>query len=434
MSNGGTNPFSPRVLLGMILFGIISFVALLWMIGSGLADPGPQASDAHARSKGLNGYAALYQYLERRGHQVAVARSGGALSQPGLLVLTPLHSADPDQLGEVVENRRRIGPTIIILPKWHAVPLPPFSANANDGFVRLARADTPDWPGFYDDIMLQRGALQTGPRPGGWSAAGLEGGLPQAEKVFSGDGPEVIPLVLGSNTERPLAGYIADGGDYPGLRAISIGYHEQQPDEDEAQQFPVVMVFEPDLFNNWGMNRQANALLAEKLIDATLDGGERRVVFDLTLAGDQASQSLLTLAFTPPFLAATLCLLLAIAAALWRAYRRFGPPLAGGRAIAFGKRALVANAAGLIHRAGRLRLLGPPYADAARERLVKALALNHGLSAEQAEAAIDRALAARAPGSVPFSRAAAALRAARKPTDMLRAARQLHALERTLTR
>ena len=120
--------------------------------------------------------------------------------------------------------------------------------------------------------------------------------------------------------------------------------------------------------------------------------------------------------------------------ALWRAYRRFGPPLLGGRAVAFGKRALVTNSAGLIHRARRLHLLGSPYADAARERLVKALALPARLSHEQAEKAIDRALAGRAPGSLPFSTAAAQMRAARKPTDMLRAARQLHALERTLPR
>ena len=92
------------------------------------------------------------------------------------------------------------------------------------------------------------------------------------------------------------------------------------------------------------------------------------------------------------------------------------------------------NAAGLVQRARRLHLLGPPYADAARERLVKALALPSRLSHVEAEKAIDRAQATRAPGSAPFSQLAAQMRIARKPTDMLRAARQLHALERTLTR
>jgi hypothetical protein len=90
----------------------------------------------------------------------------------------------------------------------------------------------------------------------------------------------------------------------------------------------VIFVFDADLFNNYGMSRASNAQLAEKLIQATLDGDPRKVSFDLTLAGYGRSPSLLALAFTPPFLAATLCLLLAAAVTLWRAYQRFGPPLA----------------------------------------------------------------------------------------------------------
>ena len=124
--------------------------------------------------------------------------------------------------------------------------------------------------------------------------------------------------------------------------------------------------------------------------------------------------------------------------ALWRAYHRFGPPVLVARSIAFGKRALIANAAGLLRRARRQHLLGGPYADAARERLVKALALPPRLDPAQAEAAIDRALTMRATAVAsagePFSAAAAELRGARKPRDMLRAAQRLHLLERTLLR
>ena len=434
MSGRGGNPFSPRVTLGLVLFGIAAFVALLWMIGSGFGDPGPRASGAHARGKAINGYAALYDYLGKRGFQVSAVQSRAALKQPGLLILTPLHQADPNEIGELVSSRRAIGPTLVILPKWIAIPLPRTSPKVKDGFVRLVEADTPNWKGFYDDITLERGALQTGSQPGAWEAAGLSGVMPEPQKVIFGDGKYVIPLVIGEGTTRPLAGYISDGGDYPALRELTVGFDETELEDEPIAQYPVIMVFDADLFNNWGMNRPENAALAEKLIAAALDGGDQRVAFDLTLVGYGRSQSLLTLAFKPPFLAATICLLLAALVAVWRAFQRFGPALLGGPAIAFGKRALVGNAAGLIHRARRLHLLGPPYADAARERLVKALALPHRLGHEQAEKAIDRALAGRAPDAVPFSAAAAQMRGARKPTDMLRAARQLHALERTLTR
>lgn len=434
MSARRSGPFSPRVALGLVVFAVLSFVALLWMIGSGMDQAAPRASGSHAQGKGLNGYAALYQYLEKRGFAVSAGRTPKALQRPGVLVLTPLHSVNPDELAATIAAHRRLGPTILILPKWLSAPLPGRSDTVKEGFVRLLAPVAPNWKGFYDDIELNRGALETGSRKGAWDAAGIAGQVPVPGAVFSGEGDTVIPLVMGAGTEQILAGYISDGGYYPRLREITVRYDESDLEDEPSGEFPLIMVFEPDLFNNYGMARQANAALAEQLIGAASNGGERTVIFDLTLAGHGASQSLLTLAFTPPFLAATLCLLLAGAVVLWRTYLRFGPAVVGGPAIAYGKRALVASAAGLIHRARRLHLLGPPYADAARERLVRALALPARLAPDQAEAAIDRALATRAGDAPSFSEAAAAMRAARKPADLLRAARQLHALERTLTR
>jgi hypothetical protein len=69
-----------------------------------------------------------------------------------------------------------------------------------------------------------------------------------------------------------------------------------------------------------------------------------------------------------------------------------------------------------------------------RERIARTLGLPRAASAEAAEAAIDKALALRAPGSAPFSTLAANLRAARRPLHILRAAQALHSLERTLSR
>ena len=270
--------------------------------------------------------------------------------------------------------------------------------------------------------------------------------------MLSGGGGRLVPLVTAGSDARMLAGYFADGGRYPKLRGLALAAEppaDEPTSEDEITveggplanaavpleaEFPLIVVFDPDLLNNYGFAQQDNALLAERLVQAALNGTERKVVFDLTLAGYARSQSLLELAFTPPFLAATLCLLLAAGVALWRAYHRFGPPLLVARSIAFGKRALIANAAGLLRRAKRLHLLGGPYADAARERLVKALALPQRLDPAAAEAAIDRALAVRAPDAETFSAASADLRGARKPRDLLRAAQRLHLLERTLLR
>lgn len=433
MSGRDDGGFSPKVVLGLVLFGAFAFVAFLWMVGSGMADRDPNASGAHADGKGLHGYAAFAQYMDRRGWEVNKARSRGALKQRGLLVLTPLHWSDPDEIEAAVDLHRQAGPTIVIMPKWLTATLPRRTIRGKDGWVTLLDADLPKWEGFHDDVTLSLGPMRSNGKIGTWSGAGLTGALPVSEKVASGEGGSLVPLVKGNQDGRVLVAYLGhDGGATDGLDAIALE-GKNEPGENESL-YPLIFVFEPDLFNNYGLSDLANAQLAERIALAAIGGEDQKLIFDLTLPGYGRSENLLTLAFTPPFLAATLCLLLAAAILLWQALNRFGPPFAAGRSIAFGKRALVANAAGLVRRARRLHLVGPPYADAARERLTRALALPHRLDPAAAEAAIDRALAARAPDAQSFSAASAAMRTARRPADMLRAAQSLHSLERILTR
>ncbi|MDL2352661.1 MAG: DUF4350 domain-containing protein [Pseudomonadota bacterium] len=446
MSGARTSPFSPRVALALVLGGALAFIALLWAIGSGMSDPAPQPSGAHAQGKGLVGFAALSDYLKARDYEVSQTRTRGPHQRGGLLVLTPLHETKSADLARVIGDHRPFGPTLLIMPKWQALPFPPTARAINPkihpGFVLLNQAAAPQWKGFHDEVSVDLSALGGAAATRTWRGASLSAPLPVPATVLSGKARDLMPLVVAGNDMRMLAGYFIDGGTYPKLDDLALA-PLPQPDEDQAAEdetaaqpdpprFPLIVVFDPDLLNNYGMGNAANAQLADQLVRAALDGSDRHVVFDLTLAGYARSQSLLELAFTPPFLAATLCLLLAAAVALWRAYHRFGPPLLAARSIAFGKRALVANAAGLLRRAKRLHLLGGPYADAARERLVKALALPARLEPHAAEAAIDRALAVRAPGEASFSDAAAALRAARRPRDMLRAAQRLNSLERIL--
>ena len=474
MSAARGNPFSPRAALGLVLFGAFSFIALLWAIGSGMADPEPGAKGSHVNGKGLDGYAAFAGFLEQRGYTVRRVQSRGALRQSGLLILTPTHRTTAEELAGVIDERRNQGPTILIMPKWIAGPLPENtpSAKAKKGFVQLVEAIAPNWRGFHDEVGVR---VDKSAADSAWQGLGASGQLPDPAHVLWGGGGRLVPLIETGSNNMTLAGYFSDGGDYPALRNAAIE-PEPAPDEEPADAaglpseeapadgygadpappmvpipiettssapqydamkyadaYPVIVVFEPDLLNNYGMAQQANALLGERLVQAALAGKYETVSFDLTLDGYGRSQNLLQLAFTPPFLAATLCLLLAGMVALWRAFHRFGPPLLTGRSIAFGKRALVSNAAGLLRRARRLHLVGAPYGDAARERLVKALALPARLDPAAAEKAIDRALAARDPAAMPFSAAAAQLREAKGPRNLLRAAQLVHSLERILT-
>ena len=438
--SAGRSPFSPRVVLALVLGGGLLFVLLLWLIGAGLGNSQANDGQAHGASKGLTGYAALAAYLERRGEPVAFARTPRALQQDDLLILTPPREADGAAIAQLVTQRRYMGPTLVVTPKWTGQPVPRRSKVFKRGWVEITDPEPPRWEGFEDGLQVRLAPMRAGGQPARWRGLGLGGELPSSENVLSGQGPGLVPLVVGEQDGRILAGYLNDAGDYPTLRALAAGTAPEPVPDDEGEIdpdiHPVILVFEPDLLNNYGLGDAVNAALGERLVRAALDNheGHDGVTFDLTFNGFARSSNLLTLAFQPPFLAATLCLLLAALVLGWRAFLRFGPPLANGPALAFGKQALVSNAAALLRRAGRLHLAGQPYADAARERIARALALPHRLDPAATEAAIDRALAARDASATPFSTAAATMRAARRPAELVEAAQVLHSLERTLKR
>jgi hypothetical protein len=421
-SSGPANPFSIGTVLALVLFGAGVFVALLWMIG---ADSGGSANNggSHAGSKGLHGYAALASLLEKRGYQVSLSRNTARLDDPGLLILTPPQNAKGADIERIVAKRRWIGPTIVITPKWIAIPA---GSTGKRGWVSPVGTAAPEWKGFLDQV-----SVRIAPGTKRWSALGASGPLAEPRAVETGTGRGLEPLVADQNG-NVLAAYLQDDGYYPALESISL--EKIWPVGDEDDLYPLVVVFEPDLLDNYGMARKENAVLADRLIAATLAGGPKVAMFDLTLNGLGRSANLLTLAFTPPYLAATLCLLIAALVLGWRAFLRFGPALAATRAIAFGKRPLVSNAAGLIRRTRRFHLVTQPYADAARERIARSLGLPRAASPEAADTEIDQALALRLPDSESFSALAARLRAERRPLAILRAAQALHSLERTLRR
>ncbi|WP_068073275.1 hypothetical protein [Novosphingobium lentum] len=418
--------FSRATVLGLLLVGAVAFIALLWFLGN---NSGGNANDGggHVGGKGLNGFAGIAALLEADGLEVNRVRAKDQLANVGLLVLTPPPGADGKAIDRIVSQRRYAGPTLVVTPKW--IALPTRDAAAKKGWVQLAGAAAPEWPGFHDDVMVKL-ADGNAPKAGGWQAIGQRGRLPDEGRVLSGEGRHLVPLVTAGDG-RILAAYVADAGSYPDLERFAgvsgrIG-------GDDTRIYPVVFVFEPDLIDNWGMADEHTALMARELMLAAAGTRSQPVSFDLTLDGFGGSPNLLTLAFRPPFLAATICLLLAGVAIAWRAFNRFGPPRAATRAIAMGKTALVANSAGFIRRTGRVHLVAAPYADAARDRIAAALGLPRGVSVAETEAAIDSAQQRRAIAIAPFSQAAAQLRAAHKPHDVARRAAVVQSIERALT-
>lgn len=427
MSPASAQPFNPKVMLALILFGAIAFFATLYFIGTGQTG---NANDGggHAAAKGLNGYAAIAELLEDDGYDVSLSRSPGALDDSTLLILTPPSSMDAAEFQRVIEERRLEGPTLVILPKWNASRIPDeWNVEKGTGWVVLNGATEPFWLDELEGDLAIEGSV-TQLKQGGpdWSGLRLAGNLPDRTQSLSITGNKIAPLVRDSDGET-LVGYLDDGGYYPDLAEAAA--RPVAGSEEDYSTWGVVIVAEPDLFNNYGMADPARAELARRIVQAAMENGDLPVIFDLTQSGLGGSQNLLTLAMKPPFLAATLCLMLAMLVIGWRAFRRFGPPAAEGRAIAFGKRQLVANSAALIQRTRRVHLLSVPYAEMMRGRIAAALGL-HRADDQQIDAALKR----RQPDEPPFSSSLGQLRKARTPHELLRAANALRSLERKLSR
>jgi len=428
----GASPFSPRTMLALLVVGAGAMLLFLYAVGAGWDGPGDRNGGSHAAANGLNGFAGLVRLLKAEGHDVALSRTEARLKDEALVVLTPQLRSDGERIGQIIEERRYRGPTLVILPKWFAMDASLLrQANVPQGWVVLAGATAPEWLGEIEAIKGAK--AQIGERRS-WKGMELSGSLPAPHSTLtvaessltSSDSRTLLPLVTDDKGDL-LAGYFNDDGDYP-LLDEAAGY--DPPDELDKGLWPVVIVAEPDLMNNYGMADRERARLARAIVDATIGQRDLPVVFDLTLAGLGRSENILTLAFTPPFLAATLSLLLAALVVGWRAFRRFGPPVAEAPTLAKGKRQLARNGAALVERARRLHLVGPPYAALVTARLAEALAIREP-DPHAREAAIARVLAARGlPGD--YVHQTEALRHARHSAELLRAASALRTIERTL--
>lgn len=422
MSGGGGVAFSRGGALALIAVGSALLLALLYLIGAG-EELGPRDTNgaAHAASNGLNGYAGLARLLEAEGYNVTRSRNQAGLVTEDLLVLTPPQGTDPKALFDLLQRREAIGPTLVILPKWFASGPPPglpaeAAGKFKRGWVELngsdAQAWTADLPAPYGFEHLSE-QLEAGEAPD-WEGLGHSGTLPTRTILYVDENDNHEPLIQDVAGHRLAFKVLGTKGNN-----FYVDAH-----------WPI-FVTEPDLVNNYGLADRARANAALALVRAAnYDDDEiTGVVFDLTLNGYGASENLLTLAFRPPFLAATLCLLLALLIIGWRAFQRFGPPAgAAGPDIAFGKRQLIANGAGLILRARRFALLAAPYAALSSRRIAERLGL-----ARADGAAIDAALARRLPSEEPFTRRAARLEGATKPADILAAAQALDDLTAKLS-
>lgn len=381
--------FDARAVAVMIAVGVLAFVGML-VLGAYAPDlRSGRNGGAHALSNAAVGFSGIVRLAEATGRHPRIVRDPHLLDGDELLVLTPETGA-ADMTGALAAREGK--PTLVILPKWLTV-----ADKTHAGWVRYLDLKGTD---EADRVLAPHYTLTTARYRGGgrplvarsWMPAAIRFAAPRPVQTIAGAG--LTPLLTDARGHVVL-GQLGDR--------------------------PLYVLADPDLLSNIGMRDAQAARAALDLLDRLNAPAARSIRFDVTLDGLGRSPGPLRLAFEPPFLAMTLAIAVAVVLAAIQASARFGPPRRRVRAIAFGKTALIDNAAALVRKAGRRGMLGRRYLDLVRDRAVTVF----GVPARLRERSLDGYLDGLQ-GRVRFTELAEQARAARDARSMLHAAQALH--------
>jgi hypothetical protein len=386
--------FSVRTASALILVGIVAFFAMA-VLGAYAPDlRSGRNGGAHAWSNAAVGFSGIVRLADATGRQSRVVRDPRLLDMPVLVVLTPERAAT--DMTKVLAQRRG-KPTLIVLPKWQTQ-----KDRTHAGWVNGVALLPPGEPAgvlapqYPLRVTRYRGSAQL--RVDSSFVGQL--GMPAAMRLTA---PPALQTIAGPNV-GPI---VSDAAGHVVLGQIGTQ--------------PLYVLADPDLLSNIGMRDAAQAYAALGLLDGLNTAPGDPIVFDVSLNGFGRSPSPLKLAFDPPFLAMTLALAAAAVLAGVQATARFGPPRRQPRAIAFGKVALIDNAAALVRKARRQGGLGARYGDVVRDRAVGVF----GVPSRLRDDALDRYLDGLS-GRTRFTLLAEDARNARHPREMLAAAQALH--------
>ncbi|KTE18298.1 hypothetical protein ATE67_19365 [Sphingopyxis sp. H050] len=405
-AKAGDASFNPLVMGGVVIVGVIAFIALWALIALGPQLSSGNDGGGHALSKGAPGYAGIVDLLERADAYVDLRRTEEAPTYDEdwreLLVLTPKHESKPAEIAAIIKGHRG-GPVLIVLPKWRAGKHPQRAGWAGNAF-----ASSPS-PGLLPSIVGAIERIESQPHARGATARGFIG-----RREISLSLPGLRSQVIQSNELETLIPFPHGGA--------LLAKHPRDK---------IYILSDPDFLNNLAFSSRERAGAAVRLVDAVAADSEADgLAFDLTLNGFGSQRSLLRFAFVPPFIGITLCVIAAGLLALWQAWMRFGPPLKPARAIAISKEALIANSADLIKQARRELDGADAYVHSQRTAIARRLHGPAGLDAAETDAWIDR----RLKDGALFSALARRLPLARNRHEFLSDAQALNDIRKELLR
>lgn len=380
--------FRPATIVMIVGIGILAFVAMLILGAYAPNLRSGRNGGSHALSNAATGFAGIVQLARATGRNPLILRNEGLLATEDLVVLTPEQGST--DMGKILAARAT-RPTLVVLPKWITVPDP-----GRTGWVR-SKGLRPVWA---QQVLAPAHRLRVRHHRGGAPLRTIRADAPAALR-FTGSDP--LQTVDGPGF-RPI---VTD----PAGRAVLVQIGER----------PLYLLADPDLLSNLGMADPRQAAAALAMLDFLNSTGSGSVTFDVTLNGLGQTRSPLRLMFDPPFLAVTLALAAALLLAGLQSISRFGPPRRPERAIAFGKAALIDNAAALVRQARREARLGGRYAEMIRDKAVTVFAVPARLRDNAITEYLDRL-----DGRARFSALASAAAEARGREELLAAAQALH--------
>ncbi|MGP1353784.1 MAG: DUF4350 domain-containing protein [Parasphingopyxis sp.] len=391
------SPFSAKTVILLVIAGIIGFGAFLLLTAYAPEIRSGRDGRAHSLSTSAVGFRGVYTLLEETGADVGYIRQEDSFPDAGLTIVTLEQISNRERVYALTENGW--GPLLIILPKWATFPVP----NERDRVQWLDSGIGGSAAPLLSDLgqfSVSTSTTDSDTRLRTGLSPSLALMAPESLQTISGDG--LIPVIRTDKSE------------------IVLGQLEDRQ---------IYILADPDLLNNLALADTESARAALQLLGALNEtNGPYR--FELVANGFGGARNLLTLAFEPPFLALTLCLLAAALLAAFQAIYRFGPELRPGRAIAFGKRALVDNSAELLRLARREHLSSERYAAMAREAAISAIGNPRELEGE----ALDRWLDGLGPKTMPsFTSLARAAERATGRHEILAAAQALYDWRKAVT-
>ena len=410
--------FRPITLISLILIGFFAFGALIVLGGFAKDLRKAPPGQATPRSVSAVGYQALTDYLDRLGYDVSETRGKrdyyARTSQ--LVVYSP--SRPTGRLKRTLESKED-EVSLVVLPKWSVGQMKPQQGEEGQtGWARKTRGTGLYYPSAYQGMVEDLPVIRRNDAPSPDAKVFFE--TPLTRNIAKNYKPDFLNLHyfdLGARWPEYLDELSEERRkeveELRKKRAEERGEtyepkkdekkkkaskkEESEKDEEEAkapeplpnpdvilridghavlirlEDTQTYVLSEPDLLNTMAFKTQGGAQLAAALMnEIAIQNGtiERSVVdFDVSLHGIEANRNIIKLMVTPPFLAATLCLLAAGGLVAWQGFNRFGDPARLRPDYAQGPVSLARTAAEFMGIANRAHRTGEAYANLVRRQV-----------------------------------------------------------------